>query len=264
MDFMQYWRATDLAGTTGARSGASPAWAVAYSRGRAVNRESSAAESAASRDPAAPVNNQAAIFRSGSGANTASITQALTKEHTAAVVLATAKLATIPISNVLISGLATNTAAPASLAAGVGVLDVSWYQPKWQKNDYYQHNYRINHGDSVTVKVCSPIYGLTTAAYTTATNNAAARTLKEYGGGNLQGVMGTSAASALGAVTWYASRYSGMTGLLPEVVPKGTAKQDSTCTWADKVVVTAGPKNGAAAMIASMTALALGAAALAI
>ena len=61
MDFMQYWRATDLAGTTGARSGASPAWAVAYSRGRAVNRESSAAESAASRDPAAPVNNQAAI-----------------------------------------------------------------------------------------------------------------------------------------------------------------------------------------------------------
>lgn len=83
MDFMQYWLSADLAGATGARvatagqAAVTAQWAVAYSRGRAVDRQSAAAESAASRDPASPRNNQAAIFPSGATATRASITQAL-------------------------------------------------------------------------------------------------------------------------------------------------------------------------------------------
>ena len=107
MDFMQYWLTADFA-TTGMTSGKSAKWEVVYDKGRAINRVASAAESAAERDPANPHNNQAAIFPSGG--NTASIVQA-------SMLVAPSALVT--------------TAARASIAVGVGKLDVSWYQPKW-------------------------------------------------------------------------------------------------------------------------------------
>jgi hypothetical protein len=107
MDFMQYWLTADFA-TTGMTSGKSAKWEVVYDKGRAINRVASAAESAAERDPANPYNNQAAIFPSGG--NTASIVQA-------SMLVAPSALVT--------------PAARASIAVGVGKLDVSWYQPKW-------------------------------------------------------------------------------------------------------------------------------------
>lgn len=107
MDFMQYWLTADFA-TTGMTSGKSAKWEVVYDKGRAINRVASAAESAAERDPKNPYNNQAAIFPSGG--NTASIVQA-------SMLVAPSALVT--------------PAARASIAVGVGKLDVSWYQPKW-------------------------------------------------------------------------------------------------------------------------------------
>lgn len=117
-------------------------------------------------------------------------------------------------------------------------------------------------GDSVTVRYCSPTYGLsatrlTEARKTTGSVGAA------VGNGYLQGVAGIIAAGAFGAA-FYPAKYSAMTGLLPEVVPRGNIVEPSTCSWTDATVTTAGPSNGAAAMVASMTALALGAAALAL
>ena len=49
----------------------------------------------------------------------------------------------------------TSASSLANLAAGMGKIDVSWYQPKWQKNDFYKYNFRINYADSVIVKYCS-------------------------------------------------------------------------------------------------------------
>lgn len=40
-------------------------------------------------------------------------------------------------------------------------MAMKWYQPKWQKNDYYQYNFRINNGDGVTVKYCDMATGTT-------------------------------------------------------------------------------------------------------
>lgn len=35
-------------------------------------------------------------------------------------------------------------------ATALGVVTwIQWYQPKWQRNDYYLNNYRINEGDTV-------------------------------------------------------------------------------------------------------------------
>jgi len=132
MDFMQYWLAGDFA-TTGVTAGRKAKWEVVYDKGRAIDRVATAAESAAERDPASPYNNQAAIFPSAG--TTASLVQS-----DMTVVPKTA--ATVPAS------------API-FAAGAGKIDVSWYQPKWQKNDYYQYNFRINYLDSVQVKYCS-------------------------------------------------------------------------------------------------------------
>jgi hypothetical protein len=106
MDFMQYWVSGDFS-TTGMVAGKKAKWGVVYDAGRAINRVSEASESAEMRDPSNPVNNQAAIFPSAG--TTSSIVAA-------AVEAATWALATAP--------------AP-SLAAGVGKIDVSWYQPKW-------------------------------------------------------------------------------------------------------------------------------------
>jgi len=131
MDFMQYWLAGDFA-TTGVTAGTSAKWEVVYDKGRAIDRVATAAESAAERDPASPHNNQAAIFPSAG--TTASLVQA----------------------NMAASPSATQTTAIAPIfAAAAGKIDVSWYQPKWQKNDYYQYNFRINYLDSVQVKYCS-------------------------------------------------------------------------------------------------------------
>lgn len=58
--------------------------------------------------------------------------------------------------------------------------------------------------------------------------------------------------------------YPAMTGMLPEVVPKGTRPLASTCYWKNKDTTTTGPKNGAAALFASVSAIAFGAAVLAI
>jgi len=122
MDFMQYWNTAALNGTSGVASGTKAQWEVTYVKGRAVDRKISAAESPAERDPANPYNNQAAIFGGTSGGvantgNTASITQAL--ESAAGTLTHNT------------SGRPTVTQSPASLAAGVGKLDVRWYQPKW-------------------------------------------------------------------------------------------------------------------------------------
>jgi hypothetical protein len=147
----------------------------------------------------------------------------------------------------------------------VGILDVQWYQPKWQKNDYYRHNYRINMGDSVTVRYCSPTYGLSATRLTAARATGTGDNLgAEVGNGYLQGVAGIVKANFNPPNTFYPAKYSAMTGLLPEVVPRGNIVEPSTCSWTDATVTTAGPSNGAAAMVASMTALALGAAALAL
>lgn len=43
------------------------------------------------------------------------------------------------------------------VAAGDITMAMKWYQPKWQKNDYYQYNFRVNHGDSVTAKYCDTV-----------------------------------------------------------------------------------------------------------
>lgn len=119
-------------------------------------------------------------------------------------------------------------------------------------------------GDSVTVRYCSPTYGLSATRLTAARATAATSVLgAEVGNGYLQGVAGTVAAATFSG-TFYPAKYSAMTGLLPEVVPRGNIVEPSTCSWTDATVATAGPSNGAAAMVASMTALALGAAALAL
>lgn len=118
MDFMQYWKTAALAGTSGVASGTKAQWEVTYVKGRAVDRKISSAESAAERDPANPVNNQAAIFGGTSGGttndgNVASITQALDPSTTTAAGGTSVR--------------ATTTPSPASLAAGKGKLDVRWY-----------------------------------------------------------------------------------------------------------------------------------------
>jgi hypothetical protein len=104
MDFMQYWLTADFT-SVGMAAGKKAKWEVVYEAGRAVNRVAAGHESAADSDTANPYNNQAAIFPSAG--NAASVTQG---NHDAA---------------------ATTTTLPASLAAGVAKLDVSWYQPKW-------------------------------------------------------------------------------------------------------------------------------------
>lgn len=149
MDFMQYWLAGDFA-TTGVTAGTSAKWEVVYDKGRAIDRVATAAESAAERDPASPHNNQAAIFPSAG--TTASLVQA----NMAAIPSATATTAIAPI-----------------FAAAAGKIDVSWYQPKWQKNDYYQYNFRINYLDSVQVKYCSMSFLTVGPPVTTSTTWAA-------------------------------------------------------------------------------------------
>jgi len=192
MDFMQYWLAADLAQAVGAKAASGPRWAVAYSKGRAVDRTSAAAESAAARDPASPHNNQAAIFPSGSTASRASITQELVKE-TAVNSGVVGNINKIVASTYLISGLPKILKNAPSLAANKGILDVQWYQPKWQKNDYYRHNYRINLGDSVTVRYCSPKYGATEKESTDSLKTAVGVNLgvtPSAGGGFIQGIAG--------------------------------------------------------------------------
>lgn len=197
MDFMQYWLAADLAQAVGAKAASGPRWAVAYSKGRAVDRTSAAAESAAARDPASPHNNQAAIFPSGSTASRASITQELVKET--AVASSSVQPNKIVPSTYLISGLPKIGKDAPSLAANKGILDVQWYQPKWQKNDYYRHNYRINLGDSVTVRYCSPKYGATEKESKDSLKTAVNTDLGVKpiaGGGFIQGIAGEIKAAA--------------------------------------------------------------------
>ena len=107
MDFMQYWVSGDF-GTTGMVAGGKAKWGVVYDAGRAINRVSEASESAEMRDPSNPINNQAAIFPSA-GTTSSIVAGDLTASPWT-----------------FAAG-----AAPASLAAGVGKIDVSWYQPKW-------------------------------------------------------------------------------------------------------------------------------------
>jgi len=197
MDFMQYWLAADLAQAVGAKAASGPRWAVAYSKGRAVDRTSAAAESAAARDPASPHNNQAAIFPSGSTASRASITQELVLET--AVASSSTQPNKIVASTLKISGFPKIAANAPSLAVNKGILDVQWYQPKWQKNDYYRHNYRINLGDSVTVRYCSPKYGATATELTNSLKTAAGVNLgvtPTAGGGFIQGIAGLIKAAA--------------------------------------------------------------------
>jgi len=107
MDFMQYWASGDF-GTTGMVAGGKAKWGVVYDAGRAINRVSEASESAEMRDPSNPVNNQAAIFPSAGTTNS----------------IVAGDLTAVP-------WVFDTTAGPPSLAAGVGKIDVSWYQPKW-------------------------------------------------------------------------------------------------------------------------------------
>lgn len=58
--------------------------------------------------------------------------------------------------------------------------------------------------------------------------------------------------------------YPAATGMLPEVVPAGTRTLASTCYWKNQDTVVNAPKNGAAALFASVSAIAFGAAVLAI
>jgi len=125
------------------------------------------------------------------------------------------------------------------IAAGAGKIDVSWYQPKWQKNDYYQYNFRINYLDSVQVKYCSTTYvaGATLAA--TLQTGAPAGGRSRFGGAT-------------------STQFATSTGMLPAVLPAGAARGDpvtmgvgnagykNTCLWASgTATASAGPKNGA-------------------
>jgi len=58
--------------------------------------------------------------------------------------------------------------------------------------------------------------------------------------------------------------YPAATGMLAEVVPQGARPLASTCYWKDADTVVVAPKNGAAALFASVSAIAFGAAVLAI
>lgn len=230
MDFMQYWRTADFA-SMGMTATGKAMWEVNYVAGRAVNRVGLAVDAKENQGPANPYNNQAAIFPSAG--TTSSIVPPLLH----------APRATPGIDAVGVGGYATlaTVGRLPTLAPGKAVLSVSWYQPKWQKNDYYQYNFRINYADSVQVKYC--------------THNAAASFGSVY----------ATAAAANKAVG--SAGYPWFTGMLAPAQPTGTTAADvraSTCTWASGVATaTAGPKDGASALMASVTALALGAAALA-
>jgi hypothetical protein len=105
MDFMQYWTTGDFS-TTGMVAKSKAKWGVVYDAGRAINRKSTASESDKMLDPSNPINNQAAIFPSAGTTNSI-------------------------IASMIAPGYISGAPNAASLAVGVGKIDVSWYQPKW-------------------------------------------------------------------------------------------------------------------------------------
>merc|ERR1740117_1846611 len=92
-------------------------WEVNYVAGRAVNRVGLAVDAKENQGPANPYNNQAAIFPSA-GTTSSIVPPLLYAPRATPGIAAVGRLPT--------------------LAPGKAVLSVSWYQPKWQKNDYYQ------------------------------------------------------------------------------------------------------------------------------
>jgi len=87
-------------------------------------------------------------------------------------------------------------------------------------------------------------------------------------GGGWRGGLYTGAAASVtnvwGTVKTHDVPYPAATGMLAEVVPKGARTLASTCYWKNADVQVTAPKNGAAALFASVSALAFGAAVLAI
>lgn len=89
-----------------------------------------------------------------------------------------------------------------------------------------------------------------------------------YGSAAAYAPTGTPVAAQTGSAgSWGMSwdvPYPAATGMLAEVVPKGTRPLASTCYWKNSDVAVIAPKNGAAALFASVSAIAFGAAVLAI
>lgn len=81
---------------------------------------------------------------------------------------------------------------------------------------------------------------------------------------NLWGAAAATGATPVTGRAWELVPYPAATGMLAEVVPKGTRGLASTCYWKNKDTVVVAPKNGAAALFASVSAIAFGAAVLAI
>jgi len=139
------------------------------------------------------------------------------------------------------------------------------------------------------VRYCNPLYdwpgtgGVVTQTQWFSTSAAVASELPT-GGGYRHG--GYAGASTDATVTAFRTRYPpgtngvysppagnvrvadvpypAATGMLAEVVPKGAHAQASTCYWKNQDTVVVAPKNGAAALFASVSAIAFGAAVLAI
>lgn len=129
------------------------------------------------------------------------------------------------------------------------------------------NNFRINYADTVRVRYCNPTYDWAGTGDFLATAQAANEAAT--GGGWREGRWGGQLAPATtywGLATNAAENvpYPAATGMLAEVVPKGTRALASTCYWKNKDTVVAAPKNGAAALFASVSAIAFGAAVLAI
>lgn len=81
---------------------------------------------------------------------------------------------------------------------------------------------------------------------------------------NLWGQAIATSATPVAGRAWEMVPYPAATGMLAEVVPAGTRPLASTCYWKNKDTVVVAPKNGAAALFASVSAIAFGAAVLAI
>lgn len=133
------------------------------------------------------------------------------------------------------------------------------------------------------MRYCNPLYdwpgtgGVVTQTEWFSTSAAVASELPTGGGYRHGGYTGatTAALTATGFRTRYPPPggsttlaagvpYPAATGMLAEVVPKGAHAQASTCYWKNQDTVVVAPKNGAAALFASVSAIAFGAAVLAI
>lgn len=129
------------------------------------------------------------------------------------------------------------------------------------------------------MRYCNPTYDWAGTGSFLGTAQASAVTEVATGGGWREGryagqptsvtslwgqAVATGVATAVAGAAVEMVPYPAATGMLAEVVPKGTRPLASTCYWKNKDTVVVAPKNGAAALFASVSAIAFGAAVLAI